>query len=326
MEKIDLKLGTIREPLPDFILKKLAHAFDNANNYPMDYERLAGKLARFHGIGKDRILLLNGTDGSIDLITKVLARKVYYYEPTYYEFWAAPKRNNIKYQALKPLRNDEYSLETRAFEKGSVLFLCNPNNPFGEIPVEQILEFASKSEGYVAVDEAYIAFSGKSPLEALEKHSNLLLMRSFSKTYALAGIRAGYTIAAPELLKKLGEHKLFFDVSSPSVEAALAVLDHHDYFKERIAKLVACKRRFDDFLRERGFNVIPSHINNTIIHFKSEEEAGRFVRYLDGNGVIVNQGDGISTVGLDKTWLRFACGTEEQMQKVTGIVSRYNHG
>ena len=69
-------------------------------------------------------------------------------------------------------------------------------------------------------------------------------------------------------------------------------------------------------------NVYSSY-NNTIIHFKSEEEAGRFVRYLDGNGVIVNQGDGISTVGLDKSWLRLACGTEEQMQKVTEIVSRY---
>jgi histidinol-phosphate/aromatic aminotransferase/cobyric acid decarboxylase-like protein len=320
---INLKLGTIKEPLPDFILKKLKHALDNANDYPQNYNKLIEKLAKHHKISKDKILLVNGTNGSIDLITKVLANKVYYYEPTYYEFWAAPKRNNVKYEALQSLYSDKYVLKTRSFGKGTVLFLCNPNNPFGEIPLEQILDFSSKSKGYVAVDESYIEFSGKSPLRKLDKYPNLLLMRSFSKTYAMAGLRVGYIIAAPKLIKTLEEHKVFFDVSSASVEAALVVLDYHDYFKEQINQLIKRKTAFDDFLTEQGFNVIQNNINNTIIHFKSEAEASKFVKYLNKNNVLVNQGDGISTVGLDKSWVRFAYGTEEQMKKVTKIIEKY---
>ncbi len=320
---INLKLGTIKEPLPDFILKRLEYAFDNANDYPQNYEKLIGKLAKHHKINKNKILLVNGTDGSIDLITRVLANKVYYYEPTYYEFWAAPKRNNVKYKSLKSLYCDKYVLKTKSFSRETVLFLCNPNNPFGEISLEQILDFVSKSKGYVAIDETYIEFSGESPLKVLDKYPNLLLMRSFSKTYAMAGLRIGYIIAAPELIKTLEERKVFFDVSSPSVETALVVLDHHDYFKERINQLLKQKRMFDNFLIEKGFNVIRNNINNIIIHFKSEIEASKFLKYLNKNNVLVNQGDGISTIGLDKSWIRFAYGTEEQMRKVARIIERY---
>jgi histidinol-phosphate/aromatic aminotransferase/cobyric acid decarboxylase-like protein len=320
---INLKLGTIKEPLPDFILEKLKHIFDNINNYPQNYNALIEKLAKHHKISKDKILLVNGVDGAIDLITRVFAKKVYYYEPTYYEFWAAPKRNNVYFEALKSSYDDKYIIETKPFEKDTVLFLCNPNNPFGEISPKQILKFASKSNGYVAVDETYIEFSGESPLKELDKYPNLILMRSFSKTYRMAGLRVGYIIAAPELIKRLEERKVFFDVNSASVEAALVVLDYHDYFKEQINQLIKRKRKFDNFLAKRGFNVIPNNINNTIIHFKSEAEASKFVRYLNKNNVLVNQGDGISTIGLDKSWVRFAYGTENQMEEVTKIIERY---
>lgn len=322
MPAINLKLGTIKEPLPDFILKELRNSFDNANDYPQNYDKLIGKLAEHHKVSKDKILLVNGTDGAIDLITRVLATKVYYYEPTYYEFWAAPERNKVSYEALKPENKEKYILKTRPFDKGSVLFLCNPNNPFGEIPVEQIVGFATNSKGFVVIDEAYIEFSGQSPLNELDKHPNIILLRSFSKTYALAGARVGYIIADPKVIKKLEKHKVFFDVSSASIEAAIVVLKNHDYFKKQIEKLIKRKRVFDDFLAKR-FKVISSFINNTIIHFETESDASKFVNYLNKNNVLVNQGDGISTTGLDKTWLRFACGTEEQMDEVRRIIEKY---
>lgn len=323
MTMINLKLGTIKEPLPNFILEKLKHAFDNANNYPENYDALIEKLAKHHKISKDKILLVNGVDGAIDLITRVFAKKVYYYEPTYYEFWAAPKRNNIDFEALRLSCNNKYVIETRTFNKNTVLFLCNPNNPFGEIPPEQILKFVQKSNGYVAVDETYIEFSGKSLLKELDKCPNLFLLRSFSKTYKMAGLRVGYIIAAPELIKRLENHKIFFDVSSTSVETALVVLNYHDYFKKQINQLIKDKKEFDNFLAERGFNVISNNINNTIIHFRSEAEANKFVEYLKKNNVFVNQGDGISTIGLDKSWIRFAYGTEEQMKEVAKIIEKY---
>lgn len=323
MAMINLKLGTIKEPLPDFILEKLKHAFDDANNYPQNYDALIEKLAKHHKINKDKILLVNGVDGAIDLITRVLAKKVYYYEPTYYEFWAAPKRNNIDLKALKSSYNDKYIIETKPFEKDTVLFLCNPNNPFGKIHPKQILDFASESNGYIAVDETYIEFTGESPLKELDKYPNLLLMRSFSKTYRMAGLRIGYIIAASELIKTLEERKVFFDVSSASVEAALVALDYHDYFKKQINRLIKRKKSFDNFLAERGFNIIPNNINNTIIHFKSETEASDFVEYLKKNNVLVNQGDGISTIGLDKSWVRFTYGTEKEMKEVTKIIEKY---
>lgn len=323
MTTINLKLGTIKELLPDFILERLKHAFDNANDYPQNYDALIEKLAKHHKISKDKILLSNGVDGAIDLITKIFAKKVYYYEPTYYEFQAAPKRNNIKFEALKSSYDDNYVIKTKNFEKHTVLFLCNPNNPFGEISLNQILNFASKSRGYVAVDETYIEFSGDSPLKELDNYPNLLLMRSFSKTYRMAGLRIGYIIASPKLIKILKKRKVFFDVSSASAEAALVVLDYCDYFKEQIKQLIKHKKEFDNFLARQGFSVISNNINNTIIHFKSESKATNFVKYLKKNNVLVNQGDGISTIGLDKSWVRFACGAEKQMKEVIKIIEKY---
>jgi histidinol-phosphate/aromatic aminotransferase/cobyric acid decarboxylase-like protein len=323
MPMINLKLGTIKEPIPKFILKKLKHVFDNANEYPQNYDALKEKLAKHHKINKEKILLTNGVDGAIDLITRSLAKKVYFYQPTYYEFWAAPKRNKIKYQALKSEYPEKYILKIRSFPKNTVLFLCNPNNPFGEIPLQQILNFTKKSKGYVAVDETYIEFSGQSPLKKIDKYPNLLLMRSFSKTYRMAGLRIGYIIAAPEIIKKLEQSKVFFDISSASIETALVVLDYHNYFKKQINLLINRKKAFDNFLMKLGFNVIPNNINNTIIHFKSMKEANNFVKYLSKNNVIVNQGDGISTIGLDNSWVRFAYGGEEQMKKVREIIKKY---
>lgn len=76
-------------------------------------------------------------------------------------------------------------------------------------------------------------------------------------------------------------------------------------------------------MRSKGFNVIHTHTNNIIIKFQNISDANRFYNFLEINEVIVNQGDGISTCGLDNTFIRFTCGTETQMKKVTKVIEKY---
>ncbi len=329
MQKINLKLGDIKYPLPERIIKKFRECFKEVNLYPQNYELLVSKLAKKFNIDKANILLVNGIDGGIDLIAKVFGRRILFFAPTYFEFKEAARRNKRRYKVINSFNGQEYKINIdnpdikKEIKKASLIFLCNPNNPFGLLTSKTILNIVKITKGIVAVDECYIDFSGKSVLKDIKNHSNLLILRSFSKGYSAAGLRLGFIVGNKRLINQLRNKKLFFDVSSPSINAALILLEERKYFKNLITDIKKLKNSFEEYLQVRGFNVIKTNNNNIIIKFLSIAKANKFYSFLLKNGVIVNQGDGISTVGLDKSWIRLACGRKEQMSKFKKIIDKF---
>ena len=104
---------------------------------------------------------------------------------------------------------------------------------------------------------------------------------------------------------------------------ALVLLKEEKYFKNLIKEIKKLKNDSERYLKLKGFNIIKSNTNNIIIRFFSINEANKFYSFLLKNGVIVNQGDGISTTGLDKSWIRLSCGTKEQMNQLREIIDRF---
>ena len=326
---IDLKYGDIKESLPKRILDKFCrNAFRDATLYPKNYDTLISRLAKKHNVRQENIVLTNGVDEGIDLIARVFGKDILLFAPTYYEFLDAPRRNNLKYEMIDCFDENGYSIKYREddVKNKSLIFLCNPNNPFGLLNKEEIIGIANKTKGIVAVDETYIDFNGESVINEFESVPNLLILRSFSKGYSLAGLRIGYIAGKAGLIEKIRQRKLVCNVSSVSVNAAMIALDEGKYFRNLINKIKKRKDGFEGFLRQEGFGIIHTHTNDIIIKFKNPADANKFCSFLRSKEVIVNQGNGISTCGLDKTFVRFACGTEKQMKDVERIVKKYNPG
>jgi histidinol-phosphate aminotransferase len=323
---INLKLGDIKESLPQKILDRFCkEVFKNVNLYPQNYNLLISKLAEKFNVEPENIVLTNGVDEGIDLITKIFGKKILFFPPSYFEFAEAPRRNNLNFEVINSFDGEKYKIviDGDKLKNRTLIFLCNPNNPFGILSKSEAIEIAKKTNGLVAIDETYVDFFGESTINEFKTTPNILVLRSFSKGFSLAGLRIGFIVGEKSLIDKIRQRKIFFTVTSVSVNAAIICLEEEKYFKNLIKEIIQRKKLFEEFLRKKGFNIIESFTNNIIIKFPDIKEADQFFNFLKENQVIVNQGDGISTYGLDNTFIRFSCGTEEQMKELREIIDGY---
>ncbi len=326
MKEINLKLADIKDHLPKDIIKEFCdNGFDKVELYPMDYSGLIEVLAKKQGVGKENIVLINGVDEGVELLARLFKGDILIFTPSYYEFRDAPKRNGFKFTEINCFDGKGYSLTYKDsdIKNRSLIYLCNPNNPFGLLKKEEILELCRKTKGIVAVDETYINFNGESVLGEFNQVKNLLVLRSFSKGYSVAGLRIGYIVGNKELIYKIKAIKLYCNVNSVAVNCAKVLLTHEDYFVKLRHEIIKRKEEFESFMEKRGFQIIHTHTNNIILKFDSIDSANHFFNFLKENNVITNQGDGLSTCGLDNTFVRFCCGTKDQMEEVKKIILQY---
>ncbi|MEI7961091.1 MAG: aminotransferase class I/II-fold pyridoxal phosphate-dependent enzyme [archaeon] len=322
-EIINLKLGDIKTPLPQKIISKFCKkVFLDVNQYPHNYPKLISILSKKLGVNEDEIILTNGVDEGIELIARCFGQSTLVFTPSYYEFIDAPKRNQLTYKAINCFDGKSFKLKYTDEDLAgkSLVYLCNPNNPFGLLTKNEILDFAQKTKAIVAVDETYNAFDGETVIKTLP---NVLVLRSFSKAYSIAGLRIGFIVGKKELIDEIRIKELYASVTSVSVAAAIIVLEEEKYFKKLIENLKKRKDAFEEFMIKKSFKVMHTNTNNIIVQFLSKADADEFFIYLKSNGVIVNQGNGVSTCGLDDAWIRFACGTSEQMKKVKKIIEKW---
>ena len=170
--------------------------------------------------------------------------------------------------------------------------LCSPNSPTGSlVPIELIERVARQSAGLVVVDEAYVDFSGVSALPLMTRYPNLIITRTFSKAFALAGFRLGYAVMHSQLARQVQKGLLPFNIDTPSALAAEVLLDHQDVVKERAALIVQERDRLLARLGELPeVTVWPSRANFFLLAtplgaektFARLAEAGILVRDVSG--------------------------------------------
>jgi histidinol-phosphate aminotransferase len=322
---INLQYTTLKYPLPEFIHTGIKYYTSDSNAYHSQPPELISKLAKIHNIPEKYIYVTAGNDEAIKMLIFAYGQKAYTFTPTYIGYNDVNKVGG-KLTTINALHDDKFEISTERLPDATIIFVANPNNPFGLTPKEKIIELIKNNpDAKVVIDEAYGEYSDQSVLDQVVNFENLIVLRSFSKAYGMAGIRIGFMAASPtisnEVMNKLDTE--WANTSYLSVGAAMSVLDNEVFFAKIRDEVIQVRNDFHSWLIENGFTAIRTNINAVLLKFSTENEAHRFVTYLKNRKIIVSLGNGNSNIGLDNIYVRISIGTKDQMNKVKEVIGEY---
>lgn len=324
MDEINLQYSTIKEPLPNFIYEGLRQYSKGANLYRPQPQELVEKLSRKHNIPKEMIYLTAGCDEAIQIFAHAYGQHAYIFTPTYTVYTDVEVFGGKLTQTYS-LTDNAYVVPIQRYNDATLIYLANPNNPSGFTPKKDVIELIkANAHAMVVIDEAYGDFADLSVVDEVVNYPHMAVFKSFSKGYGMAGNRIGYIIAHPQVIETVKKYSQWANVSYLSVGAALAALDHEEYFRKMREDISRRRDQFISFLKTLKFPVFPSYINAVLTKFPTELEAVQFIAYLRENNIIVSHGNGNSNVGLDASFVRFAIGTEKQMTSVQAVLQDYH--
>ncbi len=288
------------------------------NRYPDPVQTVLRKrLASMNNVPAENVFVGSGSDEVIDLLFRVFcepaADNVIIPEPTYGMYRVSANINNVA--AYTSLLTDELQLDVpdiinRVNDTTKLIFCCSPNNPTGNIiHKKDILKLCSATRALVVVDEAYIEFAETGSLvHEVASHPNLVVMRTLSKSWGLAGIRLGYCIAHPTVIEFLLKVKAPYNVNSVSAKLALNALDSFDERFNIVAAIKNERMRLVNYLNGREFvlRVFPSDANFILVQVT---DAKKLYSSLIARGIIIR--DRSSEPKLENC-VRITVGTPEE--------------
>ncbi len=310
-----IKLNTNENPYPPSpaVVRAIEEAArDGLQKYPdPTAEVFRRKAAELFGVEPNWIMAGNGSDDILTIVTRAFVAEG--------RLLRLPYPSYILYETLAQIQgarseqinfNTDWSLP-EAFGRSSddlrLVFLPNPNSPSGTIvPPEQVLELAERLPCPVLVDEAYVDFADVNCLELVARNEKILVSRSLSKSYALAGLRFGFVVAQPQMIEQLAKVKDSYNCDTLSIAAATAAVGDQKWLAENRAKILATRERLVGGMRDLGFVTVDSQANFTWnTHpdlpvkplYERLKRDRILVRYMDYPG----WGDGLRiTVGTDE--------------------------
>lgn len=285
---------------------------------------LTHKIQQVCRIPESKIMCTNGSDEALNFVFMAFCtgsnNKVAFPDITYGFYKVFAQLYNIDFNEI-PLK-DDFTIDYRDYcGINKNIVIANPNAPTGlSIPLWQIEEIVkSNPNNTVTIDEAYIDFGGESAVPLIEKYSNLIVVRTFSKSRSLAGARLGYVVADEELIQDL--NKLRFSTNPYNVNAmtqacGIAALQDNFYYTDNCKKIVAARENTKKALESMGFDVINSDTNFLLI--KNVKIDGELL-YLElkKRGVLVRH---FNTERI-KQYNRVTIGTPEQMKVFINTVN-----
>ncbi len=294
-----VRLNTNESPFPPppYLLSRWSDAVADLslNRYPdRQATMLRRAIARFHNVEPETVFVANGSNEVIQTILLAYGGgegKAASFEPTYAMYETISRVTATPYAAIErgaDLRIDGQRLEADLSASGaSVIFVCSPNNPTGMAEDPSLLsQLAADPDRLVVVDEAYGQFSPLSMVPEVASRDNLVVVRTFSKVWSLAGMRIGYAIAAPEVAEVLWKVALPYHVDSSKQLLALYSLDYVAEMEERVAQLVAEREHLAQRLSGLAVQQWPSAAN-FILFRPHDVDAGRLWEQLVERGILI---------------------------------------
>lgn len=320
-----IKLDQNENPLgfPDFLKEKFwqrARQLDWERYPDFQMERLTARIAEYAQLPAENVLVGNGSNSLIQaLLTVVLgpSDRCIVPEPTFTLYGLFGKMLGAEVISCR-LHEEDFSLPMKQMlaaarePRAKLLVLCTPNNPTANsFPLAQLRELLQAFPGLVVIDEAYQEFSSQDAKPLLAEFENLIILRTFSKALALAGMRVGYMMAAPEICEEVRKARLPYSVNLFSETAVMVALDEIAYLKEQVRAIIAQREILLPALREfRNLCVYPSDANFILV--RAQNGAALF-EHLLRDGILVR--DVSSYPGLENC-LRISIGTKEQNQRL----------
>lgn len=323
-----VKLNTNENPYPPS--PRVAEALRNADAdalrlYPdPEASALTEALAEYYGVEKDQVFVGVGSDDVISLcfLTFFNSEKpILFPDITYsfYKVWAQLYR--IPYECPKLDEDFRIVREDYYRENGGIIF-PNPNAPtavYEELDfVEDILEH--NRDSIVIVDEAYIDFAGRSAMELIGKYDNLIVVQTFSKSRSMAGMRIGYAVSNPELIRCLSNVKYSFNsytMNQPALLCGAAAVKDEEYFREKIRMIVKTREWAKDELGRLGF-VFPEPKANFIFARHPKCDAQKLFEELKAHNIYVRHWN----TERIRDYLRITIGTKEEMDALFDFLKK----
>ena len=304
---------------------------DGFNRYPDPLQiEVKTKLGAMRGVDVDRIFLGVGSDECVDITYRVFCRpgmdNVVAIEPTYGMYSVCAAINDVEYRNVR-LR-DDFSLDVEALfgavdGNTKVIWICSPNNPTGNaFPMDVLREVASRFDGIVVVDEAYVDFSDAgSMVDVLDEYPNLIVMQTFSKAWASAALRLGIAFASREIISVFNNVKYPYNINILTQRQALSVLESADVIRKVVEELVAARGKLGERLSalECVRRVHPSDANFLLVEVT---DAGALYEFLKSCGVIVRNR---SRVALCGNCLCITVGTDEENDLLIEKMTEYGN-
>ncbi len=278
-------------------------------------------LGRYLNVPSNFLLVANGSNMAMELVARAFLVRddpVLIVSPVYAVFSVQCKLQQARiesFQFSKPFAPDFQELLAKGGAH-KMIYLANPNNPTGVgYPREQIRALLEKRrDALVVLDEAYVEYYGESSVGLIETHPNLLVLRTLSKAFSLAGMRCGYVVAQPTVLDILGRVLAPWAVSGLTQVAAHAAVEDLEYMRKTVAECSRARQQAVDGLKELGFVVHNTQANFILWQVQSPARA---VEALAARNVHVSNKDSVPQM---KGYLRVTVGSSEQTQRFLGIV------
>ena len=272
---------------------------------PSDYRRLIEAAASRYGVGTDELLVGAGADEILDLVAKAFlpgGGTAVLPAPTYAMYRVLTDQRGAQLTVVpRQPASEGFALDIEAVRGAArtaqLVWLCSPNNPTGLAEPDGTLETLldelaadAASEGrplpIVVLDEAYAEFAGTSLLALRNRYDGLVIVRTMSKAYALAGLRVGFAVARPALIESIAPYRPPGSVSIVSVSIAADVLAEPSLPAPNVARVRAERDRLASGLRDAGWTVLPSVTNFVLVDLGSAERAATVAEELLSRGLV----------------------------------------
>jgi len=327
---IVLKWGENPYPPSNRIKNDIKKLLGSINRYPYLMNELKNKLAEYAGCKRSQICITNGADKAFRLISEVFINpgdETITFTPSYPVFDESIKMMGgkvIKVPLNKKFKVSNLNVLKKYFSnKTKIIYICNPNNPTGNFiisnkKIKQLLELNL----IVIVDEAYFEFSGKTAAGLLIQYDNLIILRSFSKTFGLAGLRVAYMLSSPKIIDysaRIEDSLEIFNISTPSLAGALSALKYFREIKENIKKINNSKKLLVKKLGEFNISTYPSFTSFQMFNLKNVGiKTKDFIEKLTKQKIIIKDVSIYS--GLSEFDAYMAIPRQDQLSKVSDSI------
>lgn len=264
-----IKLNTNENPYPPSpAVAEVLRSFpyDSLRRYPDPLAQPAREaIAGVFRVSPECVLCGNGSDDLLTIVTRAFVDQgdtVVSFQPGYLLYETLAQIQGAVFRTIPFDSNWQVPLDPELYRDASLVFLANPNSPSGTLVArEKVVELADMLPCPLIVDEAYADFAGETCADLPQQVPNVVVIRTLSKSYSLAGIRFGYLIARPEIAEGLIKVKDSYNCDAVSIAAAQAAIRDQAHMQENVRRICRTRDRVYLALKELGFDMPPSKAN-----------------------------------------------------------------
>ncbi|WP_408006355.1 threonine-phosphate decarboxylase CobD [Pseudalkalibacillus sp. A8] len=306
--------------------------FNRITDYPdPDASELKKYISEIEQVDPQTILIGNGGADLISLVSRMLSGKnVLIIHPTFSEYEKNCSINECKIH-YHQLDAPGWELDVKALRNKldgiDALFLCNPNNPTGvqyqSEAIMELLKASKEAECLFILDEAfYDMLSNYQPIiPFVEEFRNLIIIRSMTKMFAIPGLRLGYMIAHPEVIRRIGGYQTHWSVNVPALAAGEICLQNRSFMVETRNYIIEERHKLFTFFSNERYVHSPSEVNFYLLKDTDTEDQLSLLRYLLTHGIVPRHT--FNFPGLDGRWLRFGIKQSSENDRLIEVLKQW---